>query len=199
MASAPLATQSVVQLALFFTLPFYLRAAAWTLGHTVFLGAMAAAALLTLWDPAFAWVFRHRPGRLAMVAFASFAGLACVLPVLGLSNQVSLTLAAVTTAVGVPVLDVLESPEGEAAEWPRRARRWLARGVVAAGVVAAAWGLGGPLVPPAAPIAGRGGGGDPRGGALGLGPHRAFRGGAAPDHLRHRDPGTARSARRVAS
>jgi hypothetical protein len=149
LASAPLATQSLVQLALFFAFPFYARAATWTAGHALFLGALAAAGALTLWDPAFAWVFGRRPGRLALVALASFAGLACVLPVLGLANQLSLVLAALFTAAGVPLLDVLESPRGEVSDWPRRARRWLARGLVAGVVLALTWGLGGPLVPPA--------------------------------------------------
>jgi hypothetical protein len=197
LASAPLATQSLVQLALFFAFPFYARAATWTAGHALFLGALAAAGALTLWDPAFAWVFGRRPGRLALVALASFAGLACVLPVLGLANQLSLVLAALFTAAGVPLLDVLESPRGEVSDWPRRARRWLARGLVAGVVLALTWGLGGPLVPPAPlSLGGMAVGtrlGDRWGGRSRGALHRA-----EPAHLRHRHPSPPGLARCVA-
>lgn len=143
LSSALYASQSLVQLCLFFALPFYVRASAWTFGHVVFLGALLGAVAVAAWDPAYAWVFRHRGASLGVLGFASFAGLACVLPILGLPQQYSLPAAAALTAVGVPGLERLRRPKAD--RDPKTIGKEL--GLVAAVIGFAA--VGGGFVPPA--------------------------------------------------
>ena len=138
-------TQQGTQLLLFFALPFYVRAAAPVWGHAVFLGAIGLAAGLTLWDPLYQAIV-HRPLAGALLqAVATLAGLGVVLPMLGLANGVSLTVAAAITGAVLPCT-VLTSHE------PRRMLYLLAAGGVAVGLVAlesSGW-LG--AVMPAAPL-----------------------------------------------
>lgn len=107
MTSALMASQSLVQLCLFFSLPFYVRAASWGVGQTLFIGLLILTVALASWDPAYRWVFEHRWVSLAALSLATFAGLACVLPVLGLGNRASLLSAAVLTSIGAPLLERL--------------------------------------------------------------------------------------------
>lgn len=145
LASSMIASQSLVQLCLFFALPFYVRAASFTAGHITFFAIAAVVVVLASWDPFFEWVFAHRWASLAVLGFASFTGLACVLPVLGLPNQASLLLAAALTAVGVPVLERLrrEKPPG------RDYVLWAKEASVVLGFPLFALFGGGALVPPA--------------------------------------------------
>lgn len=107
LTSTVMASQSLVQLCLFFALPFYVRAASWSFGQVLFIALLIITVASASWDPAYRWVFEHRWVSLGALALTSFAGLACVLPVLGLGNRASLLSAAVLTSVGAPVLERL--------------------------------------------------------------------------------------------
>lgn len=144
LASAVIASQSLVQLCLFFSLPFYVRAASLTVGHGVFFAALLLVIGLVSWDPAFRWVFEHRWASLAVLAFGSFVGLSCVLPVLGLQNRASLVVAALLTSLGVPALERLRRRRGEPVDW----RLWAKEASVALAFPALAV-FGASLVPPA--------------------------------------------------
>jgi hypothetical protein len=97
-----LITQSGVQLSLFFTLPFYLRAYAGIWSHALFLTMLAGVAALTLWDPIYDAVMARPIAGAALQAFATFAGLNVVLPILGMSNAEGLEIAALATTLAIP-------------------------------------------------------------------------------------------------
>lgn len=138
-------TQQGTQLLLFFALPFYVRAAAPVWGHGAFLGTIALAAALTLWDPLYQRIL-HRPLAGALLqAVASFAGLGVVLPMVGLANGVSLAVATGITGLALP-FTVLASPPQE------RSINLVAAGAVAVLLVALqAQGWIGRIIP-AAPL-----------------------------------------------
>jgi hypothetical protein len=100
---AAIGSASVVQLCLFFATPFFARAAALPV-HWAFVAVVAAAGAATLWTPLSDALLRHPVAGPALQGVATFAGLDCVLPLLGLSNRVSLILAIAWTAAGLPVL-----------------------------------------------------------------------------------------------
>lgn len=102
--SATVGTQSLMQLTLFFVLPFYWLSAAPLLGHRVFLGLLSILSLLTLWDPLFLSVFRRLWLAVPLKAATSFVGLFAALPFLGLSHAASLWTAAAGAALGVPLV-----------------------------------------------------------------------------------------------
>ncbi|MBI1946649.1 MAG: DUF2914 domain-containing protein [Deltaproteobacteria bacterium] len=134
-----LTSQLSVQQALLFPLPFYLRAVTWHVGHVVFLVVYAAALVAALWDPLYAAVTKRALTSFPLFSFAIFAGLAVVLPMLGLSNRLALIVAGAATTVGVPAL-----------LWLRAGSRWLRIGAVCAALPAAGLSLvAAPLVPPA--------------------------------------------------
>ena len=108
--SSLLALQSLIQLALFFAGPFYIRAATWDVGHLAFLLLFAAAVVASTWDPIFYWVQNNRIFSSLLLSFATFAGLNCVLPMLGLSNWWSLITASLLACIGIPLLGRLRSP-----------------------------------------------------------------------------------------
>jgi hypothetical protein len=100
---AALGSQSLVQLCLFFSAPFYLRAAAIP-SHYVFVAIVGLAGAITLWTPLSEALIRHPVLGAALFGVATFAGLDCVLPLLGFSNRVSLWIAVGWTAAGLPLL-----------------------------------------------------------------------------------------------
>jgi len=63
-----------------------------------------AAGVVTLWSPLHDAALRHPIFGAALQAVATFAGLDCVLPLLGFSNKVSLWIAVGWIAVGLPLL-----------------------------------------------------------------------------------------------
>lgn len=99
--------QSLTQLCVFFSLPFYARAASLTLGHAIFLVLLGAVGAVSLWDPLYEAVLKRPVTRAPVQAFATFAGLNCVLPVIGLSNRSSLYVAAAWTFLSSPLLAAL--------------------------------------------------------------------------------------------
>jgi multidrug transporter EmrE-like cation transporter len=110
-----LATQSFLQLCLFFALPIYLRASVVSaveidLGHALFMVWLAGLCAVSLWDP---WTeaLLQRPfwGPL-LPAAASFLALNAVLPALQLSTNHSLWLAAGTAMAGAAPMIVARAP-----------------------------------------------------------------------------------------
>ncbi len=108
--SSLVALQSLTQLALFFSGPFYLRAATWDLGHGIFLACFIAAVVAASWDPIFYSVQKSRVLSSVLLSFSTFAGLNCVLPMLGLSNWWSLLAAALCGTLGIPLIGRLRDP-----------------------------------------------------------------------------------------
>jgi Family of unknown function (DUF5924)/Protein of unknown function (DUF2914) len=100
---AAMGSQSLVQLCLFFSAPFFFRAAAIP-AHWVFVALLLAAGAVTLWTPLSEAALRHSVAGAALQGLATFAGLDCVLPLLGLSNQLSLLAATIWTALGLPLV-----------------------------------------------------------------------------------------------
>ena len=96
--------QGAVQLCLFFTAPFFLRAFTFTLGHVAFLLAFATAVAVSVWDPWFERALRSRFLGVLLLGFTAFTTLACLLPMLGLPNWVGLVIAGLAVLVGGPVL-----------------------------------------------------------------------------------------------
>ncbi len=102
--SALVGSQSLVQLCLFFALPFYWGALSFHFGHLFFFDVLLVACGRTLWDPIYEFVFRSRLASGTLLAFASFAAINCILPIMGLSNRVSLYSAAFLTSATLPFM-----------------------------------------------------------------------------------------------
>ena len=103
---AALGSQSLVQMSLFFAVPFFYKAtrASSILGHWVFVGIICVAGLITLWTPLSDAAMRHPIFGAALQGIATFAGLVCVLPLLGFSTHDALWIATGWTAAGLPLL-----------------------------------------------------------------------------------------------
>lgn len=140
--SSAAASSWAMQLAVFFSLPFYIRASALAL-HWAFVAAVAAVGAATLWDPFFQRLLARPWSGLALQAVASFAGLGAVLPILGFSNRTSLWAAAGFTALALPAVRAAR-PGARAPEIARAA-------AVALALPAALW-LGAARTVPAAPL-----------------------------------------------
>jgi hypothetical protein len=100
---AALGSQSMLQLCLFFAAPFFARAATLP-SHWIFVALVCAAGAITLWTPLSERVLRHIVAGPLLQAIGTFAGLDCVLPLVGLSNRASLLVATLWTAAGLPLL-----------------------------------------------------------------------------------------------
>jgi hypothetical protein len=131
--------QSLIQTCLFFCVPFYARAAS-TPAHFGFVAALVLACLVTSWEPWCVAVLKRAPSAALLQAIAAFAALDCVLPLCGLSNRISLFVAAGVAALGVPI-----AVGGSAA------RRILA-GLIGAGALGAGLLYGGARAIPPAPL-----------------------------------------------
>ncbi len=106
------ASEWIIQLTLFFVLPFYARAATRSAGHLGFVALLGCAAALTLWDPLFQALLRRPLTALALQAISSFAGLNALLPILGISNRASLWIGAGAACAGLPLVAAAISPAG---------------------------------------------------------------------------------------
>ena len=135
-AGAAMGSQSMVQLCLFFSAPFYARASSIP-AHWVFVGVIALAGLITLWSPLLDSTMRHPIFGAPLLGVATFAGFNCVLPLVGFSNRDSLLIAVAATAGGSVLFALL-----------RRKGRMAAL-VVAAGLVAGYIYGGARFIPPA--------------------------------------------------
>jgi hypothetical protein len=100
-ASTAMGAQSLIQLCLFFSLPFYVRATAVPEQYG-FVGVLALAAAVTLWTPLCSAVLRRPALALLLQGTAAFAALGCVLPLVGVSIRFSLVAAAAAVVVGAP-------------------------------------------------------------------------------------------------
>jgi len=95
-ASTAVGAQSLIQLCLFFSLPFYARAATLP-AQWGFVALVGAAAAVTLWTPLCSAFMRRPALALVLQGVAALAGLGCVLPLLGVSIRLSLAV-----VVGAP-------------------------------------------------------------------------------------------------
>lgn len=143
--SSLMLTQSLVQLTLFFALPFFVQAATLDAGHALFLLLLGGLSLASLWDPLTEWALR-KPGLSAVLpASGSFVALTAVLPGLGLSTRLSLWLAAFVAAAGVPLLAAAQvAPE-------QRKRVAVVAAIVALALPASLY-FGAARIVPAAPL-----------------------------------------------
>jgi uncharacterized protein DUF5924/DUF2914 family protein len=135
-AGAAMGSQSMVQMCLFFSAPFFGRAASIP-AHWVFVGIIGVAGLITLWSPLVDATMRHPIFGAPLLAVATFAGFDCVLPLLGFSNRDSLLIAVAATAGGSILIALL------------RHRGRIAALVVAAAMVAGYIYGGARFIPPA--------------------------------------------------
>jgi hypothetical protein len=104
---ALLVSQTTLQQALAFPLPFFVRATMGpsdrlpTLVHVPFLLAYLGALVVVGWDPAWAAAMRRPALVMAVQAFAAFAALVVALPMLGIDNATSTLVAGVVVGVAV--------------------------------------------------------------------------------------------------
>lgn len=143
--SSLLATQSLLQLTLFFALPFYFYAAALDVGHIVFVATLTLLSIASLWDPWTERVLQRPLLAAALPAVGSFAALAAVLPALGLSTYASLWIAVASASIGWPVLTAAT------ASHERRARSTATAALVALAFPVIMY-FGGARIVPAAPL-----------------------------------------------
>lgn len=139
------ANQSLLQLTLLFSLPFYFRAAVFGPAHLGFLVVLGVASAASLWDPLSEAIFARPVVGLPLQAFACFAALNVVLPVLGMSNRWSLWASAAVTVVGMPLASLALAPRQTRA-------RDTAIAFVAALAVPVGLALGAGRAIPAAPL-----------------------------------------------
>lgn len=144
--STLLLTQSAIHLQVYFALPFYYKAWAGTVGHTVFLVLVTLAALASLWDPLTERLLTRTRWGVALPAFANFVVLAAVLPGLGLGNGVSLWLAAGAAGLALPMLVIADGLHG------RSLAGALAVAISIALVIPVGLAVGAARVVPAAPL-----------------------------------------------
>jgi hypothetical protein len=156
--SSLLATQSLVQLTLFFALPFYFRAASFGgtapaarggasfyVGHIVFVSVLCVVSAISLWDPLTEWLLMRPLFSPLLPAIGSFVALTAVLPALGLSTRVSLWIAAAAATTGVVLLSALAAPAGQR-------KRVVALALLPALLLPLALQLGVARIVPAAPL-----------------------------------------------
>jgi hypothetical protein len=141
-----MATQSMLQLTLFFALPFYWQAA--TLdepGHVLFIASMILLCAVTLWDPLTVRLLSRPLLGALLPATGSFVALCAVLPGLGFSTRTSLWLAAAAAGVGTVLVAAGVAPVD-------RRRAVTARALLAVGLLGGALALGAARAVPAAPL-----------------------------------------------
>lgn len=143
--SSLLATQSLVQLTLFFALPFYYRAASLYVGHVVFVALLCAVSAISLWDPLTEWLLTRPLLAPLLPAVGSFAALTAILPSLGLSTRASLWIGAAAATSGVVLLAALAAPVG-------RRLHVISLALLSALVLPLALRLGAARIVPAAPL-----------------------------------------------
>ena len=144
--SSLMAAQSLIQMKLFFALPFFVQAADLTEPlHMVFITVLLGLSAASLWDPLTErWLAHARFGAL-LPAIASFIALTAVLPGLGISTRTSLWLAAFAGSAGAATMMFVHAARGARL-------RVLAPAVLVAGALPLALWLGLSRIVPAAPL-----------------------------------------------
>lgn len=144
--STLVATQSLIQLSLFFALPFYVAAATLDFGHVAFMAALGLMALVALWDPWSERVLCRPVLGLLFPACSSFVALNAVLPGLGLSNPRAMWVAALLASLPIAVAGLGRRIDPAELRPPPR-RLWTLALLLPAFVA-----LGGARIIPAAPM-----------------------------------------------
>ena len=144
--SSLMVTQSLLQMKLFFALPFFVQASDFgEPAHLVFLFGLVALCGASLWDPLTEhWLSRRNLASM-LPATASFVALTAVLPGLGLSTFASMWIAACVGGLGAGLLLIVHALPGQ------RLRR-LPYAVLVALALPAVLALGGGRLVPAAPL-----------------------------------------------
>jgi len=108
------ASQSLLQLPLFFSAPFYFEACVFTPLQTGFAVLFVIALAISTWDP---WCMRAllRPvlGP-ALLAFASFVGFNAALPMLGLPHRIAAWITAISVGLAIPAVHIAGGALGRA-------------------------------------------------------------------------------------
>lgn len=99
--------QSLLQLCLFFSGPFYLQAAAFTVPQCLFFVAFGVTAAVVSWDPLCAFALLHPVLGPLLAAFSSFVAWNAALPMLGVPHGRALWAAACLVSVLVPLVYLL--------------------------------------------------------------------------------------------
>jgi hypothetical protein len=112
--SSLMITQSLLQMKLFFALPFFVQASDLSEpAHLVFLALLVTLCAASLWDPLTEhWLSRRHFASL-LPATASFVALTAVLPGLGLSTFASMWIAACVGGAGAGVLLIVHAQRGQ--------------------------------------------------------------------------------------
>lgn len=144
--SSLMATQSLLQMKLFFALPFFVQASDFgEPAHVVFLVLLVALCAASLWDPLTEhWLSRRHAASL-LPATASFVALTAVLPGLSLSTFASMWIAACVGGAGAGLLLIVHAQPG------KRLQR-LPYAVLVALTLPALLSVGGGRLIPAAPL-----------------------------------------------
>jgi hypothetical protein len=144
--SSLMATQSLLQLTLFFALPFFVHAAdLHDLGHLGFLVGLVGLSAAMLWDPLSERLLAMRRIGVLLPAISSFVALTAVLPGLGLSTRASLWIAAGVAGGGMALMLMAAAPR------PLQSRALRTAALVAL-ALPLALGLGASRVIPPAPL-----------------------------------------------
>lgn len=99
--SSAAAGQSLVQMSLFFSAPFYLAAFGWSPPQVAFVAVFAVVVVIALWDPLCARFLTNPIGAPMLNGFASFVGFNAALPMLGIPNRYAVWIASAMVAVMV--------------------------------------------------------------------------------------------------
>jgi hypothetical protein len=108
----------------------------------LFLLVFALAVAIASWDPWCAWVLLHPLLGSLLLAFASFVGWNAALPMIGVSQQISIWASALVVGLGIPLLNLVN---GSARPW----RKWS---LVAGASIPLSLILGGVAAVPPAPL-----------------------------------------------
>lgn len=100
------ASQSLVQMSLFFSAPFYVEACVWTLPELGFAALFVLSIAVTLWDPLCQRVLLHPLFGPLLFAFASFVAWNAALPMLGVPHRTGVWLAAGAVGLASPLVDI---------------------------------------------------------------------------------------------
>src|SRR4051794_8422105 len=92
------ASQSLVQLSLFFSGPFYLDALVWSPAQSCFALVFVVACAVSLWDPLCTRVLHHPLLGPLLVAFSSFVAWNAALPMLAMPQRKAVMVAALAVA-----------------------------------------------------------------------------------------------------